>query len=98
MYCEVTTMCLIIYTYHDFQVLSREAQELVMTIPLTEPLPSQYYVKATSDRWLGSVTCIPLSFQHLILPESHPPHTGVYCVICGFMNFTEYKKVHTYLL
>ena len=69
-----------------------------MTIPLTEPLPSQYYIKATSDRWLGSVTCIPLTFQHLILPESHPPHTGVYCVICGVMNFTEYRKVHTYLL
>jgi len=67
-----------------------------MTIPLTEPLPSQYYIKATSDRWLGSVTCIPLNFQHLILPESHPPHTGVYCLICGFMNFTEYKKVHIY--
>lgn len=89
MYCEVTTVCLILYTYRDFQVFSREAQELVMTIPLTEPLPSQYYIKATSDRWLGSVTCIPLSFQHLILPESHPPHTGAYCIICDYVNFKE---------
>uniref|UniRef100_A0A2Z5TZE8 U5 small nuclear ribonucleoprotein 200 kDa helicase n=1 Tax=Reticulitermes speratus TaxID=60591 RepID=A0A2Z5TZE8_9NEOP len=72
------------YMYHSElfmmtrkQVFSRETQELVMTIPLTEPLPSQYCVKATSDRWLGSVTCIPLTFQHLILPESHPPHTDL---------------------
>lgn len=48
-----------------------------MTIPLTEPLPSQYMVRATSDRWLGSMTVLPLTFQHLILPESHPPHTGI---------------------
>ncbi|XP_077300347.1 activating signal cointegrator 1 complex subunit obelus [Arctopsyche grandis] len=59
------------------QVYSREPQELIITIPLTEPLPPQYYVRATSDRWLGSQTYLPLSFQHLILPESHPPHTDL---------------------
>lgn len=47
-----------------------------MTIPLTEPLPPQYYVRVVSDRWLGSDHMEPLSFQHLILPETHPPHTG----------------------
>ncbi|GLG93341.1 Putative activating signal cointegrator 1 complex subunit 3 B [Gryllus bimaculatus] len=59
------------------QVIKREVQELVMTIPLTEPLPSQYYVRATSDRWLGPCTSYPLTFQHLILPEHHPPHTDL---------------------
>ncbi|PSN49726.1 Activating signal cointegrator 1 complex subunit 3 [Blattella germanica] len=59
------------------QVLSGEPQELVMTIPITEPLPSQYCVTATSDRWLGSVTQVPITFHHLILPESHPPHTNL---------------------
>ncbi|KAJ9599656.1 hypothetical protein L9F63_026491, partial [Diploptera punctata] len=59
------------------QVLSGDPQELVMTIPLVEPLPSQYCVTAISDRWLGSVTQVPLTFQHLILPESHPPHTDL---------------------
>lgn len=49
----------------------------MFTIPLFEPLPSQYYIKAVSERWLGSETIHPLSFQHLILPERHPPHTGV---------------------
>ena len=67
------------------QVLSGEPQELVMTIPLTEPLPSQYCVTAISDRWLGSVTQVPLTFQHLILPESHPPHTGKFSHLYSYM-------------
>lgn len=57
------------------QAYSKEPQELVMTIPLKDPLPPQYYIRATSDTWLGSTTWIPLSFKHLILPEIHPPHT-----------------------
>lgn len=48
-----------------------------MTIPLQDPLPPQYYIRSTSDRWLGSQTYLELSFRHLIRPESHPPHTGL---------------------
>ncbi|XP_071445378.1 activating signal cointegrator 1 complex subunit 3 [Hetaerina americana] len=59
------------------QVIKNEAQELVMTIPLVEPLPPQYYVRAISDHWLGSEVYVPLTFQHLILPETHPPHTDL---------------------
>ena len=58
-----------------FQVITREFQNLVFTIPIFGPLPTQYHVKAVSDRWLGSETVVPISFQHLILPEKHPPHT-----------------------
>ena len=58
------------------QVRAKEPQMLVFTIPIFEPLPNQYYVKAVSDRWLGSETMCAISFQHLILPERHPPHTG----------------------
>ena len=49
---------------------------MVFTIPIFEPLPSQYYVRAVSDRWIGSSSVCAISFQHLILPEKHPPHTG----------------------
>ncbi|XP_017101915.2 activating signal cointegrator 1 complex subunit 3 [Drosophila bipectinata] len=70
------------YIYHSelFQisrkvVFSGQAQQLVMTIPLKEPLPPQYYIRVSSDSWLGSTTCVPLSFQHLVLPEHHPPLT-----------------------
>lgn len=58
------------------QVVTMSGQELVMTIPLSEPLPNQYFVKATSDRWLGCEFIQPLRLSGLILPESHPPHTG----------------------
>lgn len=57
------------------QALTQEPQELVMTIPLKDPLPPQYYIRAISDSWLGSSNCEALSFKHLILPELHPPHT-----------------------
>ncbi len=57
------------------QTLFEEPHELVLTIPLKEPLPPQYYIRATSDTWLGSSSSYALSFKHLILPELHPPHT-----------------------
>ncbi|KAJ8290873.1 hypothetical protein GJAV_G00018670 [Gymnothorax javanicus] len=57
------------------QVVTDEPQQLVFTIPIFEPLPSQYYIRAVSDRWLGSEAVCIINFQHLILPERHPPHT-----------------------
>ncbi|CAH2095219.1 unnamed protein product [Euphydryas editha] len=69
--------------YHEYflitkkQVITKEPQELVITIPISEPLPPQYYIRATSERWLGSESVLPLTFQHLILPETHPPHTDL---------------------
>ena len=59
------------------QVMSREAQEIVFTIPIFEPLPNQYLVRAISDRWIGSESSCAISFKHLILPERHPPHTDL---------------------
>ncbi|XP_069462625.1 activating signal cointegrator 1 complex subunit 3 [Ambystoma mexicanum] len=56
-------------------VVTKETQMLVFTIPIFEPLPSQYYIRAVSDRWLGAEAVCIINFQHLILPERHPPHT-----------------------
>ncbi|KAI5644855.1 sec63 brl domain-containing protein [Phthorimaea operculella] len=69
--------------YHEYflltkkQVQTKEPQELIITIPIMEPLPPQYYIRVTSERWLGSESVLPLSFQDLILPETHPPHTDI---------------------
>lgn len=49
--------------------------ELNFTIPLSDPLPSQIYVRATSDRWLGAETVAPVSFQHLIRPDTETVYT-----------------------
>jgi len=54
----------------SFQVLFGEPQELVFTIPILEPLPQQYFVRAVSERWLGAEAVVAISFQH-----TRPPHT-----------------------
>ncbi|XP_023223865.1 activating signal cointegrator 1 complex subunit 3-like [Centruroides sculpturatus] len=70
------------YIYHSEyfllskkQVIRKETQLLVCTIPITEPLPTQYMIHITSDRWIGSEYTFPISFKHLILPDDHPPLT-----------------------
>jgi activating signal cointegrator complex subunit 3 len=67
--------------HHEFfnlqkkHVKTNEPQLIVFTIPIFEPLPSQYIVRVISDRWLGVEFSHSISFKHLILPELHPPHT-----------------------
>ncbi|XP_076287780.1 activating signal cointegrator 1 complex subunit obelus [Lasioglossum baleicum] len=69
--------------HHEYFVLTKKMvccnleQELVMTIPLYEPRPAQYIVKATSDRWLNCESVTPLTFHNLILPDVFPPHTDL---------------------
>ncbi|XP_071692835.1 DExH-box ATP-dependent RNA helicase DExH12-like [Rutidosis leptorrhynchoides] len=52
-----------------------EDHTLSFTVPIYEPLPPQYFIKVVSDRWLGSLSVLPVSFRHLILPEKYPPPT-----------------------
>uniref|UniRef100_A0A8B9HHQ3 Activating signal cointegrator 1 complex subunit 3 n=1 Tax=Astyanax mexicanus TaxID=7994 RepID=A0A8B9HHQ3_ASTMX len=66
------------HIYHSEYFLLQKKQvgtQVVFTIPIFEPMPSQYYIRAVSDRWLGSEAVCIINFQHLILPERHPPHT-----------------------
>ncbi|XP_071560788.1 activating signal cointegrator 1 complex subunit 3 [Temnothorax nylanderi] len=69
--------------HHEYFILTKKMvcqhleQQLVVTIPLSESLPSQYLVKVTSDHWLGCEATFPLTFHDLILPETHPPHTNL---------------------
>jgi antiviral helicase SLH1 len=67
--------------HHEFFLLSRrrlyDDHELNFTIPLTDPLPSQIYVRAVSDRWLGAETVTPVSFQHLIRPDTESVYTDL---------------------
>ncbi|KAK5169509.1 putative steryl acetyl hydrolase mug81 [Saxophila tyrrhenica] len=67
--------------HHEFSILSRKKMyddhELNFTIPLSDPLPSQIYVRAVSDRWLGAETVQPVSFQHLIRPDTESVYTDL---------------------
>ncbi|KAJ3224159.1 hypothetical protein HK099_000150 [Clydaea vesicula] len=52
-----------------------ETQKLGFVVPIpktsstSDELPPQIYVRAVSERWIGSETIIPISFKHLILPK-----------------------------
>lgn len=65
--------------HHEFLSIKRRyAQDehvLTFTVPLFDPLPPQYFVRAAADRWLVPDALLPLSFRHLLLPERFPPPT-----------------------
>ena len=67
--------------HHEFFILSRrklhDDHELNFTIPLADPIPTQIYVRAVSDRWLGAETVHPVSFQHLIRPDTQSVYTDL---------------------
>lgn len=67
--------------HHEFFILNRrklhDDHELSFTIPLADPLPTQIYVRAVSDRWLGAETVSPVSFQHLIRPDTESVYTDL---------------------
>jgi antiviral helicase SLH1 len=67
--------------HHEYFILSRKKlyddHELNFTIPLSDPLPNQIYVRAISDRWLGAETVTPISFQHLIRPDTESVYTDL---------------------
>ncbi|EER28537.1 activating signal cointegrator 1 complex subunit, putative [Coccidioides posadasii C735 delta SOWgp] len=67
--------------HHEYFILSRKKlhdhHELNFTIPLSDPLPTQIYVRAISDRWLGAETVTPVSFQHLIRPDTVSVYTDL---------------------
>ncbi|ORY41007.1 Sec63-domain-containing protein [Rhizoclosmatium globosum] len=61
-----------------------EPQKLVFTIPIprtdstSDELPPQIFVRALSDKWIGSETVEAISFKHLILPSmKRSPHTDL---------------------
>ena len=59
------------------QYLSEEPIVLVFTAPIFEPLPSQYCIRAESDRWLGASHVVTVSLKDLILPENVSPFTDL---------------------
>nr|XP_043640038.1 DExH-box ATP-dependent RNA helicase DExH14 [Erigeron canadensis] len=52
-----------------------EPRKLSFTVPIFEPHPPQYYIRAVSDSWLQAEAFYTVSFKNLALPESHTTHT-----------------------
>ncbi|XP_068653743.1 DExH-box ATP-dependent RNA helicase DExH14 isoform X1 [Aristolochia californica] len=52
-----------------------EPQKLSFTVPIFEPHPPQYYIRAVSDSWLHAETFYTISLENLKLPQTHMTHT-----------------------
>lgn len=68
--------------FHDQFLLRKDYAQSEMsehlvefTVPITEPMPPNYFVTVLSDRWLQSETKLAVSFEKLVLPEKFPAHT-----------------------
>ncbi len=68
--------------YQDQFILRKEHAEsesnehvVEFTVPITDPMPPNYFISVVSDRWMHSETRLPVSFQKLLLPDKFPPHT-----------------------
>ncbi|KAA8541028.1 hypothetical protein F0562_024834 [Nyssa sinensis] len=57
------------------RMASGEPQKLSFTVPIFEPHPAQYYIRAVSDSWLHAEAFYTISFQNLALPEAHISHS-----------------------
>lgn len=68
-----------IILFHDIFVLRQryatDTHNLTITVPMSEPVPPNYYISIVSDQWLHAEKRLPISFKHLILPEKFPAPT-----------------------
>lgn len=65
--------------YNDTFVLRQkyaDSEHIVdFAVPLTDPLPPNYFVSLVSEKWLHCETKIPLTFNKLHQPAKFPAHT-----------------------
>ncbi|KAK5628101.1 hypothetical protein RRF57_003816 [Xylaria bambusicola] len=59
----------------DYAISESNEHLVDFTVPITDPMPPNYFTSVVSDRWMHSETRLPISFQKLILPEKFPPYT-----------------------
>ncbi|KAL6715877.1 Pre-mRNA-splicing helicase BRR2 [Lecanora helva] len=59
----------------DYATAEMNEHLVEFTVPITEPMPPNYFITVLSDRWLQSETKIAVSFEKLVLPEKFPAHT-----------------------
>ncbi|KAI9728014.1 MAG: DEIH-box ATPase [Chrysothrix sp. TS-e1954] len=68
------------------------------TVPITDPMPPNYFVTVISDRWMHSETKVAVSFQKLFLPQLFPPPTkllDLQPLPVAALKREEYQKLYT---
>ena len=61
----------------DYATTEMNEHLVEFTVPVTEPMPPNYFITILSDRWLQSETKLAVSFEKLVLPEKFPAHTSL---------------------
>ncbi|GBG33653.1 Activating signal cointegrator 1 complex subunit 3-like [Hondaea fermentalgiana] len=65
--------------HHEVALVGKRnaGQELSTSfmVPLSDPMPPQYFCRVVCERFLHASTVLPISFRKLILPERFPPPT-----------------------
>ena len=59
----------------DYATVEMNEHLVEFTVPITEPMPPNYFITILSNRWLQSETKLAVSFEKLVLPEKFPAHT-----------------------
>ncbi|GJY89749.1 DExH-box ATP-dependent RNA helicase DExH12-like protein, partial [Tanacetum coccineum] len=88
--------------HHEYFLLKKQYIDddhtLSFTVQISKPLPPQYFIKVVPDRWIGSLSVLPDSFRHLILPEKYPPPTELLDLqplpVTALRNPIDEGKVH----
>ncbi|KAJ6433872.1 hypothetical protein OIU84_017555 [Salix udensis] len=57
------------------RMMRGDPHKLSFTVPIFEPHPPQYYIRAVSDSWLHAESFYTISFHNLTLPEARTSHT-----------------------
>ncbi|KAJ6360309.1 hypothetical protein OIU77_004335 [Salix suchowensis] len=57
------------------RMIRGDPHKLSFTVPIFEPHPPQYYIRAVSDSWLHAESFYTISFHNLTLPEARTSHT-----------------------
>ncbi|XP_060169501.1 DExH-box ATP-dependent RNA helicase DExH14 isoform X3 [Lycium barbarum] len=52
-----------------------DPQKLSFTLPIFEPHPPQYYIRAVSDSWLHADALYTITLHNITLPEARTSHT-----------------------
>ena len=61
----------------DYAIAEMNEHLVEFTVPITEPMPPNYFITVLSDRWMHAESKLALSFQKLVLPEKFPAHTPI---------------------
>merc|ERR1719233_1067363 len=69
------------------------------TVPITDPMPNQYYIHSSSEHWMGSDGFTTVDFAKLVVPEDYPANTKLLAldpVPITALKFRDFEELFPY--